>query len=178
MNNPLLHQTQSQSRLLFQLPLKSLSLALLFATFFSGSTASSASARDTVLLWPENPELNAPENMGVSKERGGKTRVTQVGTPHLNVYPAYLAHRKTGELAPWIDIPEDTPPTLIISARDDTKHFPNSPVYEKALKEAGVPVRAHYFDEGGHGFGLRDTPPTADWPEMYLEWLKHIQIVR
>jgi acetyl esterase/lipase len=263
-----------------------------------------AHAQETILLWPDDPALSSPGRMGVSQTEGGKTRVTEIGTPHLMtyiaknadgptpavilcpgggyrklvpsihwpiaewlnekgisafilmyrcpssrskgdavpdaqrairlvrsraeewnidpdrvgvlgtsaggnlaarmslaggseyyspaspidelrakpdfailMYPAYLAHRETGELADWIEIPEDMPPTMIISARDDKKHFPNSPAYEAALRKAGASVRSLYFDEGGHGFSLRTPSSVSIWPEEALEWLKETKVL-
>jgi len=46
-------------------------------------------------------------------------------------------------------------PTLIISAKNDKRHFPGSPVYAKALKEARASIHVHFFEKGGHGFSLR-----------------------
>jgi acetyl esterase/lipase len=261
-------------------------------------------ANETILLWPDDPELNSPDKMGVAKKSGGKTRVTGIGTPHLDAYlakgtseptaavilcpgggysklvpslhwpiaewlneqgvsafilmyrcpvdkvnnkalpdiqrairivrsraaewninpekigllgtsaggnlgarasvsfgtesypprdkvdrvsarpdftillfPAYLAHRETKNPAPWIKIPGNMAPTLIIAARDDTKHFPSSPIYEAALKKAGAPVETHYFDNGGHGFSLREPASVSTWPERCLEWLRTIRIL-
>ena len=31
---------------------------------------------EAVLLWPDDPALNSPDKMGVSRESGGKTRIT------------------------------------------------------------------------------------------------------
>ncbi|MEO0477209.1 MAG: alpha/beta hydrolase [Planctomycetota bacterium] len=70
----------------------------------------------------------------------------------------------------WVQVPEDTPPTLIITAKDDKGHYANSPTYEAALKAANVPVTAYYYETGGHGFGM-DQPATRTWPDRMLKWL-------
>ena len=43
-----------------------------------------------------------------------------------------------------------------------------------ALRAAKVPVEAHFFQEGAHGFGLRFAvgKPVAAWPDLVLAWLK------
>jgi len=92
------------------------------------------------------------------------------------LYPAYM---NTGdELNPEFSISDEISPTLIISARNDVEYFPGSVVYAKALEAAGVPNRVHFFDEGGHGFTLRpDYEPLAAWPDLYLKWLKDIEVL-
>jgi len=61
---------------------------------------------------------------------------------------------------------------LIISAKDDTEYFPSSAIYAKALEEAGASIRVHFFETGGHGFGLRPKQdPLSTWPDLLLQWL-------
>ncbi|MET0275176.1 MAG: alpha/beta hydrolase [Phenylobacterium sp.] len=65
------------------------------------------------------------------------------------------------------------PPTFLVHAHDDaTVPIDNSLLLHAALRRAGIPVEAHYFQEGGHGFGLRGTvaKPIAVWPELFWAW--------
>jgi 2-keto-4-pentenoate hydratase len=40
------------------------------------------------------------------------------------------------------------------------------------LKRAGIPCELHIYQEGGHGFGARETGlPLNSWKERYREWL-------
>ena len=93
------------------------------------------------------------------------------------LYPAYLADNKTKALESGIMVSKKTPPTLIIAAKDDKVYFHNSPIYEEALKKAGVPVRSQYFHTGDHGFSLRTPKSVAAWPETCESWLKEISIL-
>ena len=88
------------------------------------------------------------------------------------LYPAYLTEGKTKQAADWVTIPEDMPPTLIFTAKDDSGHYRNSPAYEAALKQANAPVQAYYYKTGGHGFGLSHRASTTPWPERWQTWLK------
>jgi acetyl esterase/lipase len=89
------------------------------------------------------------------------------------LYPAYM-NRKDA-LAPEFAVSNKISPTLIISARDDKNYFPGSPIYAKALKDAGLSIRVHFFEKGGHGFGLRPKQaPLSTWPDLFLQWLKDI----
>lgn len=87
------------------------------------------------------------------------------------LYPAWVGNRETGGLSTWVEVRPDFGPTFITAARDDD-HFGSSPPYEKALREAGVPVESLYFDQGGHAFSLREPEATATWPEAALKFLK------
>lgn len=65
------------------------------------------------------------------------------------------------------------PPVFLLHAMDDEAvPVENSLQLLAALKAAGVPVEAHLFQEGGHGFGIRliEDRPAAVWPELVLAW--------
>ncbi len=48
-----------------------------------------------------------------------------------------------------------SPPTLILHAADDQLvDIDNSVVFFEALRHAGVPVEARFFEKGQHGFFL------------------------
>jgi len=67
-----------------------------------------------------------------------------------------------------------TPPTLLISADDDTAVIPeNSLRYYAALHRHGVPAEMHIFARGKHGFGIRGAQglPVGNWPEIAWAWL-------
>ncbi len=69
----------------------------------------------------------------------------------------------------------DAPPVMLIHALDDASVPPeNSLGLLAALRAAKVPVEAHFFQEGEHGFGLRFAvgKPAAAWPDLVLAWLK------
>ena len=89
--------------------------------------------------------------------------------------PAYMNKGKA--LAKEITVTDKLSPTLIITCKDDG-FFIGSEVYAKALKEAGAPVRTHFFEKGGHGISLKSKKyPLSTWPDLYLKWLKDIKII-
>lgn len=68
----------------------------------------------------------------------------------------------------------DAPPTFLLHALDDASVPPaNSLRLMAALRDKAVPVEAHFFEEGGHGFGLRYAAgkPAAAWPDLALGWI-------
>ncbi|MDQ0465058.1 acetyl esterase/lipase [Caulobacter ginsengisoli] len=69
----------------------------------------------------------------------------------------------------------DAPPVFLLHALDDASVPPaNALRLMEALRAARIPVEAHLFEEGGHGFGLRFTTgkPVAAWPDLALGWMK------
>jgi len=68
-----------------------------------------------------------------------------------------------------LQVTKDTPPTLILHAADDRLvDVDNSVVFFEALRRAGVPVEALFFQKGQHGFFLM---PRDQWQEPILQWL-------
>jgi acetyl esterase/lipase len=95
------------------------------------------------------------------------------------VYPGYLAIAEQN-FAPNSEIhpTEQTPPSFIVQAEDDTVHVENSMVYFLALKNAKVPVEMHLYAQGGHGYGLRRTAlPVTTWPQSVETWLHTIRVL-
>lgn len=69
----------------------------------------------------------------------------------------------------------DEPPVLLIHAIDDNSvPVENSLRLLAALRAAKIPVEAHFFEEGGHGFGIRYAvgKPAAIWPDLVLGWMR------
>jgi acetyl esterase/lipase len=77
---------------------------------------------------------------------------------------AHSPHRRVGP---------HTPPTFLAHALDDPAvPVENSLQLLTALRAAKVPAEAHFFEEGGHGFGIRLArgKPAQAWPELFLAW--------
>src|SRR5690606_9415837 len=63
----------------------------------------------------------------------------------------------------------NTPTTLLLHADDDKLvEVKNYMLFLEALKQAGVPVQAHFFEKGEHGFFLM---PRDRWQSTIMEWL-------
>jgi acetyl esterase/lipase len=67
-----------------------------------------------------------------------------------------------------------TPPCFLVHAEDDAGvPVENSIRLRAALRAAKVPVEAHLFETGGHGFGIRPSGGhAAIWPELFYNWAK------
>lgn len=71
----------------------------------------------------------------------------------------------------------ETPPLFIAQALDDQTVDPrNSLAMLAAARAANVPVEAHLFEKGGHGFGPKRMAPDARtaklWPELFSAWMR------
>lgn len=65
-------------------------------------------------------------------------------------------------------------PTFLLHAMDDTAvPVENALMLSATLRQAGVPVEVHLFEEGGHGFGIRliEGRAAAVWPDLVRAWL-------
>jgi acetyl esterase/lipase len=95
------------------------------------------------------------------------------------VYPGYLALAEQNFAPnPEIRVTEQTPPSFIVQAEDDSVHVENSIIYYQALKNAKVPAELHLFSNGGHGYGLRRTElPVTHWPNLVQTWLHTIKVL-
>ncbi|MEO5774070.1 MAG: alpha/beta hydrolase [Sphingomicrobium sp.] len=68
-----------------------------------------------------------------------------------------------------------TPPSFVVHAFDDgAVPIANSLRWIEAAQAAKVPVEAHLFTEGGHGFGfhLPKELPGSRWPDLFSVWLR------
>ena len=80
-----------------------------------------------------------------------------------------LVERMSNEL----QVTSETPTTFIVHADDDKAvKVENSIRFYLALREAGVPAELHIFEQGGHGFGMREQHrPVDGWPDLLRDWL-------
>ena len=75
--------------------------------------------------------------------------------------------------SPDLHVSEDTPPTFLVHALDDPAvPVENSLIMMGALRAARRPVEAHFFEKGGHGFGLgKPADPVSQWPGLFTRWM-------
>ena len=66
-----------------------------------------------------------------------------------------------------------TPPSFICFAADDPlAPMRNGMAMFQALRTANIPSELHVFEQGGHGFTVRNIAgkPAAAWPQLFLQW--------
>jgi acetyl esterase/lipase len=68
----------------------------------------------------------------------------------------------------------DMPPVFLVhTAEDASVPIENSLLLVDALRKSGVPVEAHFYERGPHGFGTRaDLGPASGWVDRWFEWMQ------
>src|SRR3546814_12232040 len=82
--------------------------------------------------------------------------------------------------SPERNVRADQPPLWLLHAEDDdVVKIENSARLREATRGIGAPVAAHFFERGGHGFGLMQSAglPVAIWLELLWIWLGQLQRV-
>ena len=78
-----------------------------------------------------------------------------------------------GIRAETVEVPKDTPTTVLLCADNDKGPSTAIPAVYLALKKAGVPAELHIYASGGHGFGYQ---PTDNRPNViYAGWVARLQ---
>ena len=82
--------------------------------------------------------------------------------------------------SPERNVRADQPPLFLLHAEDDdVVKIANSVRLREAARGIGASCEAHFFERGGHGFGLMKTAglPVAIWPELLWNWLASRSLV-
>ena len=89
------------------------------------------------------------------------------------VYPWKVANND-GALMPEVKISKSAPPTFIVHTDDDNATSLSAVGVYTALKKSGVSAELHIYQNGGHGYGVRDREGSAigTWSDRAAEWLK------
>ena len=95
------------------------------------------------------------------------------------IYPWQVLDAKTDELLAPIQISDQSAPMFIVHTHDDASSAVGAAKLYIALKQHKVPAELHVYQNGGHGYGLRDRPDSviSTWPARATEWLKIRKIV-
>lgn len=70
-------------------------------------------------------------------------------------------------------VPSDAPPLFVALAADDPFFAKSGFGLIESWRTADKPVEFHYYEQGGHGFGMypKETTSTG-WIDAYINWLK------
>jgi acetyl esterase/lipase len=70
-------------------------------------------------------------------------------------------------------VPNDAPPLFLALAADDRLFANGDFGLVSAWQKAGKPVELHFFEQGGHGFGMSKQGLSSDlWPGQFLAWMR------
>lgn len=77
--------------------------------------------------------------------------------------------------SPVLRVDGKTPPCFLVHSIDDpVVPVENSLEWIAACRAANVPVEAHLFQSGGHGYGLHlaKNMPGSAWPDLFASWMR------
>ncbi len=82
-----------------------------------------------------------------------------------------LVYGAVGEFANYVT--KETPPTYLVHAGNDSKvSVLESVEFYKALRNNNVPAELHIYENGEHGFALREKKlPIKNWVGSCIDWL-------
>ncbi len=71
-----------------------------------------------------------------------------------------------------VDVPPDAPPLFVALAADDPIFGGTNFGLIESWHQAKHPVEFHYYEQGGHGFGMyQKTTTSTGWFDAYVKWL-------
>ncbi len=88
--------------------------------------------------------------------------------------PNFIIQIYPGPLFIPDDIPADAPPAFLLAANDDACCSPSVVRLLEAYRKAKVPVEAHIFTKGDHGFNMGNRSRLKSintWPQRLADWL-------
>ena len=119
---------------------------------------------DMVTFGPNKPDVNAPDPID-----------RQIAKPAfvIQIYP--------GPLFIPDAIPHDSPPAFLLAANDDPCCSVSLMKLLAAYRAAKVPVEAHLFTQGAHGFNMgyrSKLKSISTWPQRLADWLSDNNILQ
>ena len=92
-----------------------------------------------------------------------------------NMFGPNLSRTIVNERSPVLHVDAETPPSFLVHSLDDpVVPLEHSLEWIAASRGAKVPVEAHLFAAGGHGYGL-NLPydmPGSSWPHIFATWMR------
>lgn len=71
------------------------------------------------------------------------------------------------------EVSADAPPVFLALAADDPVFANGDFGLVSSWKKAGRPVELHFYERGGHGFGMKQQGLSSDaWPEQFWNWMR------
>ena len=92
----------------------------------------------------------------------------------LSAKPRFIIQIYPGPLDIPDSIPADSPPAFLLAANDDPCCSISITKLLQAYRDAKVPVEAHLFTQGAHGFNMGNRSKLKSihtWPQRLADWL-------
>jgi len=69
-------------------------------------------------------------------------------------------------------VTKETPPTFLVHASNDKVVVAeHSILFYQALIRNNIPAEMHFYEKGGHGFGLHNSTTAEDWFQSLINWM-------
>lgn len=112
-----------------------------------------------------------PQRVGMVGFSAGSMLTLATALAGKDAKPAFIGNIY-GPLAAF-PVPADAPPLFIAVAADDGLMEPNGFRIVESWRAAGRPVELHFYEQGGHGFGMYPKATTStDWFSSFVSWMR------
>jgi len=113
-----------------------------------------------------------PDRIGMIGFSAGAMLTLTTALHGEDAKPAFIGNIY-GPITTSDNIPADAPPMFVALAADDGLFNNQGFGLVESWQKAGRPVEFHYYEQGGHGFGMykKETTSTG-WFEAWAAWLK------
>jgi acetyl esterase/lipase len=112
-----------------------------------------------------------PERVGMLGFSAGATLTIATALVGEDAKPAFIGDIY-GPLTAF-EVPDDAPPLFFALAADDGLMDPIGFPLVESWRAAGRPVELHFYEQGGHGFGMypKETTSTG-WFDSFVSWMR------
>jgi acetyl esterase/lipase len=112
-----------------------------------------------------------PDRIGMVGFSAGAMLTIATAVAGEDAKPAFIGDIY-GPLAS-LQVPADAPPLFIALAADDPLFANGGFGLIESWRAAGHPVEFHFYEQGGHGFGMYPKPTTSTgWFDAFASWMK------
>ena len=140
-------------------------MAAQIAPMIADSNAAFVLVRANAAKWHVDPD-----RIGMIGFSAGAMLTMAVTLNNHDAKPAFIGNIY-GPLGA-VDVPADAPPLFAAVAADDPLFGQRSFGLIEAWRKANRPVEFHYYEQGGHGFGMYNKATTSTgWFDAYVKWL-------
>ncbi|WP_447730399.1 alpha/beta hydrolase [Pseudoxanthomonas suwonensis] len=113
-----------------------------------------------------------PDRIGMIGFSAGAMLTLTTALHGEDARPAFIGNIY-GPIAAIEKVPTDAPPMFVALAADDGLFSNAGFGLVESWQKAGRPVEFHYYEQGGHGFGMYQKETTSTgWFEAWAAWLK------
>ena len=140
-------------------------MAARIAPMIADANAAFALVRANAAKWHVDPD-----RIGMIGFSAGAMLTMTVTLNNHDAKPAFIGNIY-GPLGA-VDVPADAPPLFAAVAADDPLFGQRNFGLIEAWSKANRPVEFHYYEQGGHGFGMypKETTSTG-WFDAFVKWL-------